>query len=236
MQEYITGTGQRIVNVHERYECQGPWCVIHNPAPGPWSTWPTHWLYVDSDMVNGAMTRICPHRFAHPCAEDNVPQVLIPHHAECDGCPCGPEHIGMRIKQLPPTLQAQSVIAMTNEPVKIAGPVDYAGNPARPKDSLSPQEVFQTDQDSAAVEDALEHLVYIMVTSVVADGGARPARHAVSANWLDVMTKFNDVQVRGLLQFACWYLAESALRRMDSDGTLEDRFGIRLGEDWHDPF
>jgi hypothetical protein len=76
---YRTGTGQDLVNVHSSRRCRGSWCVIHNPMPGPWSSWPTHWR---SDA--GIMERICPCGVGHPVVEGwFLPDALGVH-----GC-CG---------------------------------------------------------------------------------------------------------------------------------------------------
>lgn len=103
--DYVTGTGQPIFGIHAKEECWGVWCVIHNPAPGPWLTWPTHWIAADPNLnvgINGVMTRICAHGYAHPCAEDVLYQGgTMPYHG-CDGCPCGPEHIASAAAQPPP--------------------------------------------------------------------------------------------------------------------------------------
>jgi hypothetical protein len=78
---YITGTKQMLFNVHAKETCRG-WCVIHNPMPGPWDEWPTHWR---DDM--GIMERLCPHGIGHPAAEELVNSFSIGVHP-CDGCPC----------------------------------------------------------------------------------------------------------------------------------------------------
>lgn len=228
-EEYTTGTGQRIFKVHASYLCQGPWCVIHNPAPGPWSSWPTHWIGgAFGEGTNGALVRLCPHGFAHPVVEDNVPQAVTPHHAECDGCPCGPEHIGMRVDYGP-------VGTLMGYDVDTAAPLDYNGNPAPLQTTLTPAQIFQLDQDSAAVENALSYMVGILVESVIASKGKRVGHHAVPAPWLDSIRTFDDVQIKALLQYACWHLADASLRAAEANGTLEQTFGIRLEEDWHDP-
>lgn len=87
-EEYISGTGQ-VVHVHRREDCvispEAPWCVIHKPLPGPWSTWRTHWR---SDRR--IMERICPHGIGHPAAEYYL-YATRPHldHG-CDMCVCCP--------------------------------------------------------------------------------------------------------------------------------------------------
>ena len=85
--EYVTGTGQALVHVHDPSRCQGRWCVIHNPMPGPWDAWPTHWR---SDR--GIMERVCPHGTGHPVAEDygRVSGWELVHG--CCECPCAPSN------------------------------------------------------------------------------------------------------------------------------------------------
>ena len=86
MEEYITGTGQRIL-VHDKKDCKGPYCVIHNPSNHHMRNWPTHWR---DDM--GIMERICPHGIGHPDPDD----IRVKEHDYlgihgCDGC-CDPNH------------------------------------------------------------------------------------------------------------------------------------------------
>ncbi len=87
-EQYISGTGQRM-RVHRAEDCvispEAPWCVIHKPMPGPWSTWRTHWR---SDRR--IMERICPHGVGHPAAEYYL-YATRPHvdHG-CDACACIP--------------------------------------------------------------------------------------------------------------------------------------------------
>ena len=66
MEEYITGTGQRI-SVHEKSECKGDHCVIHNPSDHHMKDWPTHWR---DDLL--LMERICPCGVGHPDPDDLV--------------------------------------------------------------------------------------------------------------------------------------------------------------------
>lgn len=102
---YVTGTGQIIDNVHAASKCDGTWCVIHRPAPGPWKDWPTDWrgdktIFVDSqyglveinvDIWRG-FERRCPHGYGHTAVEETL-RGNDPHMHGCDGCPCGPEHL-----------------------------------------------------------------------------------------------------------------------------------------------
>ena len=78
---YRTGTGQ-VVKVHAADDCRNldgtGYCPIHNPAPGPWREWLTHW-----SEDRRIMERICGHGIHHPAVEHGGPR---PHR--CDGCPC----------------------------------------------------------------------------------------------------------------------------------------------------
>lgn len=94
MAGYVTGTGIRLTKVHEGWECLGRPCVIHDPMPGPWESWPTDWI-----MASGRMVRVCPCGVGHPVAED-YERMRINFHEEwqiqaylshvCCGCPCAP--------------------------------------------------------------------------------------------------------------------------------------------------
>lgn len=62
MGEFITGTGQKLVKVHDEDKCAGQNCVIHNPSDHPMREFPTHWR-----DDRGIMERICPeHGVGHP--------------------------------------------------------------------------------------------------------------------------------------------------------------------------
>lgn len=93
MARWVTGTGQELLNVHNSEVCTG-WCVIHNPLPGPWESWPTNWrgdqrvLGILVDIWRG-FERICPHGVGHPAPEEILRNKHEGVHA-CDGCPCGP--------------------------------------------------------------------------------------------------------------------------------------------------
>lgn len=62
LDRYVTGTGQVLVNVHERHaDCDLHGCVIHNPSADAEAIGPTHWRQ-DRQM----MERICEHGVGHP--------------------------------------------------------------------------------------------------------------------------------------------------------------------------
>ena len=76
MEEYTTGTGQKIL-VHDRADCSG-YCPIHWPSDHHMRDWPTNWR---SDW-GAFMERICPHGIGHPDPDDKNAD---PVHG-CDGC------------------------------------------------------------------------------------------------------------------------------------------------------
>lgn len=88
--QYVTGTGQHLYNIHSQASCQG-WCVIHNPVPGPWETWPTDWRGEDDFDIWRGFERICPHGQGHTAVEE-VLRGNSRVHACCGLCPCGPVH------------------------------------------------------------------------------------------------------------------------------------------------
>lgn len=63
MEQHLLETGQ-VIRTHERTQCLGQWCAIHQPMPGPWADWPRFWR----DEI-GILERICPCRIGHPVAE-----------------------------------------------------------------------------------------------------------------------------------------------------------------------
>ena len=85
MEKYKTGTGQTI-RVHEKKDCEGQNCCIHNPSDHHMVNWPTHWR-----DDRGLMERICPHGIGHPDPDDiafkernDLPDKKGVHG--CDGC------------------------------------------------------------------------------------------------------------------------------------------------------
>ena len=87
MEEYTTGTGQKIM-VHDKKACIGPRnCVIHNPSDHVMRGFPTHWR--DDRKL---MERICPHGIGHPDPDDLAYKEMIlgPDNVEgvhgCDFC------------------------------------------------------------------------------------------------------------------------------------------------------
>lgn len=82
--EYTTGTGQRIVGVHDASQCEGRPCVIHAPSDHSMRDFPTHWR-----GDRGIMERICPHGVGHPDPDDQAYLASIGHRDGvhgCDGC------------------------------------------------------------------------------------------------------------------------------------------------------
>ncbi|MET0416082.1 MAG: hypothetical protein ABW022_08685 [Actinoplanes sp.] len=72
---------------HPRRRCAGTHCSLHNPMPGPWSSWPLKW-HPGSQI----MERVCPHGTPHPAVEQfaywqATDQTYKMIH-KCDGCPC----------------------------------------------------------------------------------------------------------------------------------------------------
>lgn len=60
MEQYTTGTGQKLW-VHERNESCDAGCCVHNPSDSVLKDCPTHWRY-----DRGLMERICSHGVGHP--------------------------------------------------------------------------------------------------------------------------------------------------------------------------
>lgn len=187
------------------------------------------------------MTRVCPHGFLHPCAEDVINYAAHDDTEHgCDGCPCGPEHLGVRLDSLPPAFaeergvaRAKAILGTAQEPGKedeSRVPRDYTGAPARRPEELTLREKFLADQGEAGAEDLLTTMVHYLMSMVVAKNGAHPGRVAVPTVWLEQMERLAPHQVKLLLQYACWHLAENILITMEHAGALEETYGIRLGK------
>lgn len=61
---YKSGTDQNL-NVHDKSECEGEYCPIHNPSDHRMKDWPTHWR-----DDRGLMERICKCGVGHPDPDD----------------------------------------------------------------------------------------------------------------------------------------------------------------------
>ena len=72
MEWYKTGTGQKI-RVHNKEDCKGDNCCIHNPSNHHMKYWPTHWR--DDRCL---MERICPCGVGHPDPDDLAYKKIIP--------------------------------------------------------------------------------------------------------------------------------------------------------------
>jgi len=89
MEQHLLESGQTI-QTHERTDCIGQGCAIHQPMPGPWAEWPRDW---DNDRM--IMERSCPHGIRHPVAEMydyflNSNRAFDLVHGCCTECICGP--------------------------------------------------------------------------------------------------------------------------------------------------
>jgi hypothetical protein len=90
MNKYITGTKQKVINVHkENADCRKYGCCVHSPSDHNMKNWPTHWR-----DDHGMMERICEHGVGHP-DPDHIGWVsrnvgsraakIVSIHG-CDGC------------------------------------------------------------------------------------------------------------------------------------------------------
>jgi len=84
MEDYVTGTGQKI-KVHDKKDCEGRNCPIHNPSDHHMKDWPTHWRH-DRKL----MERICKHGVGHPDPDDLAykKKMGLPDSEGIHGC-CG---------------------------------------------------------------------------------------------------------------------------------------------------
>lgn len=109
----VEGKGQELWSIdglhlqtHMRSQCQGEWCCIHRPMPGPWSEWPLHWR-----GDRGIMERICPCGVGHPAVEQfdhwaKTDQKYQAIHG-CCFCPCSPKRAADAITELGQELELE---------------------------------------------------------------------------------------------------------------------------------
>lgn len=81
---YVTGTGQKLVNIHSKDKCDGRPCVIHNPSDHCMRDFPTHWR-----EDRGIMERICMHSVGHPDPDSPWGNGSYEWIHGCDGCCVG---------------------------------------------------------------------------------------------------------------------------------------------------
>ena len=92
MEKFTTGTGQRLL-VHNKDNCKGDNCCVHNPSNHHMKDWPTNWR---SDR--SLMERVCPHGIGHPDPDDLAYKLLmfktiaVESIHGCDGCCVEGEH------------------------------------------------------------------------------------------------------------------------------------------------
>jgi hypothetical protein len=68
---WITGTGQRVRNIHMPKDCAGRPCVVHNPSDHSMRDFKTHLRFPGPWDIKGIHTeRICPHGIGHPDPDD----------------------------------------------------------------------------------------------------------------------------------------------------------------------
>lgn len=88
--EYITGTGQRLIYVHkETPDCKKYGCAIHAPSDHSMKNFPTHWR--DDGRK---MERICEHGIGHPDPDHlnwvkrtyGEARMMMEEVHGCDGC------------------------------------------------------------------------------------------------------------------------------------------------------
>lgn len=85
MNIFILEGGQKIHNVHDKMQCQGRQCPVHNLTEHSMREFPQHFRF-----DNGLMERICPHGIGHP-DPDALPffeergMAYMSVHG-CDGC------------------------------------------------------------------------------------------------------------------------------------------------------
>lgn len=84
---WTTGCGQILHGVHDPADCEGEYCVVHNPSDHCMREFPTHWR-----PDRGITERICPHGVGHPDPDDQafLDRRLGEGHMKgvhgCDGC------------------------------------------------------------------------------------------------------------------------------------------------------
>lgn len=88
--EQVTLESGQVLQTHERTQCIGTWCAVHQPMPGPWADWPRSWR-----TDRAIMERTCPHGVGHPVAEMYEHSVAQGRaydlvHGCCADCICSP--------------------------------------------------------------------------------------------------------------------------------------------------
>lgn len=71
LNQYITGVGQFINNIHDAALCEGRACVIHNPSDHQLRGFKTNWRHGGLfDIKPPHMERMCSHGVGHPDPDD----------------------------------------------------------------------------------------------------------------------------------------------------------------------
>ena len=79
METYTTGIGQKIL-VHDKGDCKGQYCCIHNPSDHIMKDFPTNYRF-----DRGLMERICPCGVGHPDPDDLAFKASLGIDVEVEG-------------------------------------------------------------------------------------------------------------------------------------------------------
>lgn len=89
MEDWTSGTGQKL-KVHNREDCKGEVCAIHNPTDHHMLDWPQHWR-----DDRGIMERLCPCGVGHPDPDDYRIRHSLDYAVHgCCGCCSEPKEVG----------------------------------------------------------------------------------------------------------------------------------------------
>lgn len=88
MEQFVTNAGDKL-KVHNKSDCNGPVCPIHQPTPHHMREWKLIWR-----GDRGIFERLCPeHGVGHPDPDDMASQIFRKGYADgvhgCCGC-CHP--------------------------------------------------------------------------------------------------------------------------------------------------
>lgn len=81
MSEFVDDFGQKIVNVHEQWQCLGRYCTIHKPSDHSMRKMKQRWR-----ADRALMERVCSHGVGHPDPDEIGLEESGRGVHGCDGC------------------------------------------------------------------------------------------------------------------------------------------------------
>lgn len=108
---------------------------------------------------------------------------------------------------------------------------EIEGLPVQAAGDITPEMLFEIDQNMAQGQDFLDGLTMLLAETLTEyrgekqDWEAHPGRHLAPQDFLTHLARLDEGQAKGLLQMACWALAEQWVDRAQQHVMLSQMLG-----------